>query len=124
MAGLILAYALTVRGEEIVVSQPSTVNVPSAVVIRNIEDYIKEKNVRGLYETAKCESNFRETAVGDGGLAYGVMQFHEATFNWFKKLSGMTELEYRNSYDQVDLAVWAFQNNLNSHWSCWRKLVK
>lgn len=88
----------------------------------DIESFIKLQNIPLLYETAKCESNFRENAVGDSGLAYGVFQFHERTFNSFRQKAGMPYLEYHNPYDQTILASWAFKNGLSYHWTCFTRL--
>ena len=70
---------------------------------------------------AQCESGLKHKEVfGDHGVAYGVFQFHEATFNSFRKTAGMPELEYKDLESQIKLASWAFDNNLEFHWTCYR----
>ena len=72
--------------------------------------------------TLKCESGYRHEGVyGDSGLAYGIAQFHEATFNSFRKTAGMPELEYKDRNDQIHLMAWAFSRGLKRHWTCWTK---
>lgn len=72
-----------------------------------------------LIALAQCESSLRHEGVyGDSGLAYGIMQFHEPTFEMFKKEAGMPDLEYKGMADQIELAAWALQNGLGSHWTC------
>lgn len=71
-----------------------------------------------LYEVIQCESNWKETAVGDHGLAYGLAQFHEPTFDMFSKQMGM-ELDYKSPKDQILVMAWAFSKGLEHHWTCY-----
>ena len=82
-----------------------------------IQEYIKNKGIKRLYEVARCESSFKIDAVGDHGLAYGVMQFHKATFDGYAKKYGLL-LDYKNPYHQVDLATLMFKDKLQYHWTC------
>ena len=75
-----------------------------------------------IYNVVECESSWNNEAIGDHGLARGLAQFHLETFNNFKEKSGMYELDYYNGEDQLKLMKWAFQNGLQSHWSCYAKL--
>ncbi|MBI5742592.1 MAG: hypothetical protein HZA25_02010 [Candidatus Niyogibacteria bacterium] len=78
-------------------------------------------NETSMLATLKCESELKHESYGDGGLAYGIAQFHEATFNEFKELAGLPELDYRSKEDQIQLMAWAFAHDSAFHWSCWRK---
>lgn len=70
-----------------------------------------------------CESGFKhKNLYGDGGLAYGIAQFHRGTFDLFKKEAGVPELEYTNEDHQIELFSWAMANGKERHWSCWKKL--
>ena len=72
--------------------------------------------------TLNCESGYRHDGVyGDSGLAYGIAQFHEPTFNGFKKSAGLPELDYMNREYQIQLMAWAFSSGLKRHWTCWTK---
>ena len=71
---------------------------------------------------AQCESQLKTTAVGDHGLAYGVYQFHESTFDLFKKQFGDESLEYKNTEHQVELALWAISHGKGANWTCYRNL--
>jgi hypothetical protein len=82
--------------------------------IRKVIEGVPQRGIHG-------ESNWDVDAVGDGGLAISVSQFHEETFNWFSELSGI-EGEYTNPFDQLKLMVWAFNNNLARHWTVYRLL--
>lgn len=70
----------------------------------------------------ECESHGDETAVGDGGRAFGVAQFHKPTFDWLCKLSGK-DLDYYNANDQRELLIWALENNRGYLWSCFHKVI-
>ena len=71
---------------------------------------------------ARCESEFKTTAVGDGGKAYGVYQFHKPTFREFAAKSGEEGLEYKDPEDSIKLAMWAFSTGRADHWSCYGKV--
>lgn len=75
-----------------------------------------------LLMVANCESKFTPTARGDHGLAYGVMQFHEATFNRYTDMFGES-LDYYSYNDQIRLASWMFAQHPESKtaWTCWTK---
>lgn len=80
---------------------------------------VKESSMRA---TLRCESEFKHDGIyGDNGKAYGIAQFHEATFNEFKKRADMPELDYKSMEDQIRLMAWAFANDSAYHWTCWRK---
>lgn len=66
----------------------------------------------------KCESSGIENAIGDGGLAYGVAQFHRETFEWLCKLSGK-DLDYYSAEDQKELLRWALENWHGRLWTCY-----
>ena len=70
-----------------------------------------------LREIVNLESSWKETAVGDNGKAWGLVQFHEPTFNQFKQEAGMDYLEYENPYHQLTLLVWSFENGKEKHWT-------
>ena len=95
--------------------------------VRSIVEYYAQKyevSAQEMMVTLKCESGYRHEGVyGDSGLAYGIAQFHEATFNSFKKTAGMPELEYKNMNDQIHLMAWAFGQGekLKRHWTCYTK---
>mgnify|MGYP006336711371 CR=1 FL=1 len=70
-----------------------------------------------MLRVARCESNFNTQAIGDGGRAYGVYQYHGPTFQSFSNLYGVT-YDYRSPTDQIDLTGWAFSQGLDTHWTC------
>lgn len=93
-------------------------------VISLIEKYSKEFDypVKTAKAVAYCESNYVENAHGDSGKAYGVYQFHKATFEMFAKQKG-EKLDYYDTEDNIKLAIWALANDKEHHWSCYRKIA-
>lgn len=72
-----------------------------------------------LYRVLYCESRLDEKAVGDGGLARNVAQFHRQTFEgWAKELG--EELNYDSAHDQIKLMAYAFSKGRQSSWTCSR----
>jgi signal transduction histidine kinase len=67
-----------------------------------------------LMTTIKCESSFNALAVGDHGLAYGLAQFHESTFDRY--CSG----DYHSPKDQLVCMAQMWLNHGQSNWSCWK----
>lgn len=80
-------------------------------------------NQEELKKVMMCESSGRSHVYGDGGLAYGPMQFHKPTFYEFSKKLG-EELDYHSAYDQIKLASYMFSlgDKGKRHWSCAKKL--
>jgi hypothetical protein len=66
----------------------------------------------------KHESNGNEYAVGDGGKAYGILQFHRRTFDAFSAKYGLT-LNYYDADDQILLAQKMLEENPKNlnHWT-------
>mgnify|MGYP001607984416 CR=1 FL=1 len=75
-------------------------------------------------KVAQCESEFKTTAVGDSGKAYGVFQFHKPTFTEFSQKFGDESLEYKNVEHSIELAMWAISHGMGHHWTCYRNLPK
>jgi len=115
-AGAVALYAYAAENSVIIIypDPPKTLEqeIAEAARAQNVEPEI-------LIAVAKCESNLKHEGIyGDGGRAYGLMQFHEPTFEMFKAQAKMPELEYKNRSDQITLAAWAFAHGLSSHWTC------
>jgi soluble lytic murein transglycosylase-like protein len=77
---------------------------------------------------AKSESNYNINALGDGGRALGIFQFHKETFFWmaeeYKKQYGLKiRPDYNNAEDQIKVAIWAMSksNDYACHWTTWRR---
>jgi soluble lytic murein transglycosylase-like protein len=73
---------------------------------------------------AKCESELRHDAKGDGGKAYGVFQFHKPTFEEFARAYGDETLDYKNPKDNIKLAMWAISEGRGNNWTCYAKVQK
>lgn len=75
-----------------------------------------------LMVVAFCESGYNPKAVGDGGRARNIYQFHKPTFDSFSRLMG-EHLDYNSYNDQTKLAAFIFANypQYKNHWTCWTK---
>ena len=74
-----------------------------------------------LMKMIECESGWNESALGDNGRAYGLLQFHKASFDRMAKAFG-EELDYKSSSDQIRLASWAIQNGYAREWTSYRAI--
>ena len=69
-----------------------------------------------LMTVINCESSYKTTAIGDSGLAYGLLQFHRPTFDRF------CVGDYYSAKDQLNCAGKMWQTpRLKLHWSCFKK---
>ena len=113
LAGVFLVFAATTTPA----IAPQMVSPPSVrELIVKWADYYKVDVATSL-RIARCESAFSPTANGDGGLAYGVYQFHRSTFDHFSQELGQ-EMSYHNTEDNIQLANFAFSKGYYSHWTC------
>lgn len=69
-----------------------------------------------------CESGNNPTAVGDGGLAINVMQFHKQTFDTYSLILG-EDLNYNSYKDQIKLAAYMFSIGQQHQWTCYHKVT-
>ena len=80
----------------------------------------------GLLEILMCESggqhyNLDGTIKRGKAGEYGIAQFKWNTFYWMSEQANFNGSIY-SAEDQVELLVWALENNLGFHWSCARNL--
>lgn len=73
-----------------------------------------------LHNVINCESGFDNSAVGKAGER-GLAQFMPGTWKSFNGTRG-TDLDISDPYDQLDMIVWAWNNDLKSHWTCYKNL--
>ncbi len=99
----------------------SSITAPGAKIIAAAIDQGADPIV--AVRTLQCESNFQTDVYGDHGLAYGIAQFHEATFNAFKKEQGEPLLDYRNPDDQIALFARSIATGHGSSWTCFTKVT-
>lgn len=70
----------------------------------------------------KHESNGNPNAIGDNGKAFGVLQFHLPTFEYFKHRYGLDYLQYEDPQDQILLANLIIGEDFNNvkHWTTYK----
>lgn len=78
-----------------------------------------------IEQVIECESGWTHEINGEiiRGKAgeYGIAQFMEATWNDFNEERG-TDLDITNRAQQLNMVEWAFQNNKQQHWSCYKNM--
>lgn len=74
----------------------------------------------------ECESNGKQTAVGDGGRSIGIAQFQKPTWInleslYFKEYN--EHLNYESQIDQVKLLTYSIANGHGSNWTAYRAIM-
>lgn len=68
----------------------------------------------------KKESGYNPAAIGDGGNAKRILQFHDGTWYAFARQYEQEtgeKLVYGNTKDDITLAAWAFHKGYGHHWT-------
>ena len=93
-------------------------------VTETIKKYaeLHQVSAEQLLTVAKCESSYNPKAVGDGGRAVNIFQYHRPTFIGFSKLMG-EELDYYSYEDQAKLTAFIWKNypQYRNQWTCFTK---
>lgn len=97
------------------------------------KEYIQEKvnqfsniysiDPRLVTRVIECESKYDHENVGDGGRAFGVMQYHKASFLRHAKLMGEPDLDYYSTHDQIKVGTWAIANGHGREWTAYRAIM-
>lgn len=105
---------------------------PLEVIVIN-KTYIDEKvnqfsdmygiDSKLVSKVIECESKYDHTNLGDGGRAFGVMQYHKASFLRHAKLMGEPNLDYYSTYDQIKVGTWALANGHAREWTSYRAIM-
>jgi len=93
---------------------PKVLTVKESIVFYAQQYKVSEKKMLAV---AFCESSFNPKAVGDGGRARNIYQYHLPTFIAFEKQLG-EDLDYNSYHDQAKLTAFAFSKGYDSHWTC------
>lgn len=74
--------------------------------------------------TIQCESNWNNVTIIDtnGKFSRGIGQFQDETWQLFSKQSGIIGTS-TDPVATVKMMNWAFQNNLQTHWTCYRNYI-
>ena len=92
----------------------------SPELIGYIERFAKEYGVPVAYLVciAREESRFNPSASGDSGKAYGVWQYHLATWQMFRQKMGLSTEDLRGHEEEsTRTTAWAISMGKDSHWS-------
>ena len=115
---------LLISFNEPVLAEAPAISVSEYSVQEMITHYAKlyGANEKELMVVAKCESGFKPNAIGDGGKARNIYQYHKPTFDRFSKLLG-EDLDYNSALDQIKLTSFIFAEypQYKKHWTCFLK---
>lgn len=125
-----LKYLLISEVEYVAVKAPEQPKIAlvEPVVVKDIPTMVQEvasqngANPTLMKKIAFCESSYRPEAVGDGGRAKNIFQFHKPTFDEFEAKYG-EDLNYNSAYDQTKLASKMVRDGKGYHWTCFKKVV-
>jgi len=79
--------------------------------------YVVDSNLISLI--IDHESQWNNSAVGDGGRSRGIAQFQKSSFERMAKAMG-EELDYTSEFDQIKLLVWGVANGYGREWTAYR----
>ncbi len=88
------------------------------------DETAKKENINSqqFLRLIKCESNWKEDAMGDSGTSFGLLQFKKDTFSLFSKKFDLPNIDIKDPYQQIDLAVRMIKEGQILHWkNCARK---
>lgn len=74
-----------------------------------------------MKKIVQCESHGNVEALGDGKRAYGILQYHLASFQRHEELLG-EDLDYYSSLDQLKLGTWAISQGYGREWTSYRAI--
>lgn len=79
------------------------------------EAKVQGVNADHLVQTLRCESHFKENAIGDGGNSYGLAQIHLPSH------PNITVEQAMDGYWAIDWTINQFYIGNAKKWTCWRK---
>lgn len=118
-----LIISLYAKGTKVIAEPLEIVNPTVLTVEEQIVYYSQMYNTDNgiISKIIQCESQGKQSAVGDNGLSRGIAQFQKPTFTSLSKLMG-EELDYNSSNDQIKLMVWSIANGYGRNWTTYRAL--
>ncbi len=121
---LCLAVAITHNPQhtDADISPPKPLS-PKETIVKYAKVYAAPE--QELLTVAFCESSYNPKAVGDGGSARNIFQYHRPTFERYSGLMG-ERLDYHSYEDQAKLTAYIFKNYPKEKraWTCYTKNFK
>ena len=107
----------------ILIEGNSLVSRQSSVFCNDLEGYLWETadkynvDYEKMWNLIQCESAWNPQAEGDEGKAFGLLQFHKPTFEFYCDKYKHSDYSYYNPENQITLAVEMISNGLGKeHW--------
>lgn len=107
----------SVKEEPVIVVEENVILTPTEYADKYTLQYGVDPVI--FKKVMKCESSNNPKAVGDGGRAKNVLQFHRPTFDGYAKKLG-EELDYNSYHDQIKLGAYMFSIGEQKHWTCYK----
>lgn len=89
-----------------------------------IKKYAEVYNVNDKVMLAmmNCESSGNQSAIGDGGRAYGIYQYHNGTWERLEDKIGK-DMDITSEHDQVQMTAYALSQGMGSQWTSYRSIM-
>ncbi len=121
-----LAYSTAITRAEAPIKVQGEVETNKELTVEGyitLYSSIYGSNKEELMKVARCESNLKQTAIGDNGKAKGIFQYHTPTWLEFER-QFRQDLDIESYADQSKLTAWAFSKGekYKRHWTCYTML--
>lgn len=106
-------------------------SIPALKQENQTKQAISEEKQIILEKVIACESSGRHLAsngellVGDWHYhhqSYGILQIQKRTFFWLAEKMGRPYLNIENKKDQIEIFLWALENDWAFLWVCYNKI--
>lgn len=73
-------------------------------------------NSKVMLAMMRCESSGNQSAIGDGGRAKGIYQYHTGTWERIEDKLGK-DMDINSEHDQVHMTAYALSQGMGSQWT-------
>lgn len=73
-------------------------------------------NSKVMLAMMRCESSGNQSAIGDGGRAKGLYQYHTGTWERIENKLGK-DMDINSEHDQVHMTAYALSQGMGSQWT-------
>lgn len=78
-------------------------------------------NSKVMLAMMRCESSGNQSAIGDGGRAKGLYQYHTGTWERIENKLGK-DMDINSEHDQVHMTAYALSQGMGSQWTSYRAI--
>lgn len=73
-------------------------------------------NSKVMLAMMRCESSGNQSAIGDGGRAKGIYQYHTGTWERIEDKLGK-DMDINSEHDQIHMTAYALSQGMGSQWT-------